>query len=130
MILAKMSRDKKEVTRKILTDHLNQAHGGFGLQGRRRRVANQNYLLGISEHQKLTHSSIFNVLNQEGQEVFAWTTSWGVSTRLIGGLIMTHSDDDGLVLPPRLAPRHVVIIPIFRGDDERSEVLGLSLIHI
>ena len=51
----------------------------------------------------------------------AWTTSWGVSTRLIGGLIMTHADDDGLVLPPRLAPSHVVIIPItFKADDPEA----------
>ena len=62
-------------------------------------------------------------LDQNGQEVFAWTTSWGVSTRLVGGLIMTHGDDDGLVLPPRLAPTHVVIIPIFRNDDERTAVM-------
>ena len=62
--------------------------------------------------------------NQEGQEVYAWTTSWGVSTRLVGGLIMTHSDDDGLVLPPKLAPAHVVIMPIYKTDEERAEVLA------
>ena len=62
--------------------------------------------------------------NQEGEEVFAWTTSWGVSTRLVGGLIMTHSDDDGLVLPPKLAPSHVVILPIYKNDEERDTVLA------
>ena len=62
--------------------------------------------------------------NQEGQEVYAWTTSWGVSTRLVGGLIMTHSDDDGLVLPPKLAPSHAVILPMYKNDDERATVLA------
>lgn len=57
------------------------------------------------------------------EEEYAWTTSWGVSTRLIGGLIMAHSDDDGLVLPPRIAPQHVVILPIYRNEEERTAVL-------
>ncbi len=53
-----------------------------------------------------------------------WTTSWGVSTRLIGALIMTHGDDDGLVLPPRLAPKHVVIVPIWRKPEEEASVMA------
>jgi prolyl-tRNA synthetase len=52
-----------------------------------------------------------------------WTTSWGISSRLIGALIMAHSDDEGLVLPPRLAPTQVVVVPIYRNDEERSTVL-------
>jgi prolyl-tRNA synthetase len=53
-----------------------------------------------------------------------WTTSWGVSTRLIGALIMTHSDDEGLVVPPRLAPTQVVVVPIYKTDEERTKVLA------
>ena len=64
-----------------------------------------------------------NFSAESGEQEYAWTTSWGVSTRLIGGLVMTHSDDDGLVLPPKLAPAHVVILPIYRDDDERAVVL-------
>ena len=51
---------------------------------------------------------------------YVWATSWGVSTRLIGGLVMTHSDDEGLVLPPRIAPIQVVIVPIYKGDDQKA----------
>jgi prolyl-tRNA synthetase len=60
--------------------------------------------------------------NKEGKLEHVWGTSWGVSTRLIGGLIMAHSDDDGLILPPKLAPIHVVIIPIFKNDEELARV--------
>jgi len=71
-------------------------------------------------------SKTFNIqyLSAEGKEEFAWTTSWGVSTRLIGGLIMTHSDDDGLILPPKLAPLHVVILPILHKETDREEILN------
>lgn len=51
---------------------------------------------------------------------YVWATSWGVSTRLIGGLVMTHSDDEGLVLPPRIAPLQVVIVPIFKGEEQKA----------
>ena len=60
---------------------------------------------------------------ESGQEEYAWNTSWGVSTRMVGGLIMTHGDDSGLILPPRIAPIQVVIVPIYRKDEERAIVL-------
>jgi prolyl-tRNA synthetase len=67
----------------------------------------------------------FNVQFQskEGRLDYVWQTSWGVSTRLIGGLIMSHSDDKGLVLPPNLAPVKAVLVPIYRKDEEKSPVL-------
>ena len=61
-------------------------------------------------------------LSKEGKQEYVWATSWGVSTRLIGGLIMTHSDDKGLILPPSVAPKKVVIVPVFRSDDEKTLV--------
>ena len=62
----------------------------------------------------------------EGKREHAWATSWGVSTRLVGGLIMTHSDDNGLVVPPRLAPIHVVICPLGKSDAERGPSIEAS----
>ncbi len=69
---------------------------------------------------------------EDGREEYAWNTSWGVSTRLVGGMVMTHGDDNGLVVPPRLAPVQVVIVPILRGDDtgpvlEKAEELRARL---
>lgn len=61
-------------------------------------------------------------LNQENKPEYAWATSWGVSTRLMGALIMTHSDDNGLVLPPALAPLQVVIVPIWKTDEQLAAI--------
>jgi prolyl-tRNA synthetase len=63
---------------------------------------------------------------KEGKLDYVWQTSWGVSTRLIGGLIMTHSDNKGLVLPPKMAPTKAVIVPIFKNDQERSLVMEVA----
>jgi prolyl-tRNA synthetase len=60
--------------------------------------------------------------SKEGKQEYVWATSWGVSTRLIGGLIMTHSDDFGLVLPPKLAPIQVVIVPIYKGEEQLEAI--------
>src|SRR5271156_699272 len=70
----------------------------------------------------------FNVQFQssEGKLDYVWQTSWGVSTRLVGGLIMTHSDDKGLVLPPKVAPRKSVLVPIFRKEQERAQVMEVA----
>ncbi len=64
--------------------------------------------------------------SKEGKQDYVWATSWGVSTRLVGALIMTHSDDSGLVLPPNLAPFQVVIVPIYKTDEQLESIRGLS----
>ncbi|HZF66120.1 MAG TPA: proline--tRNA ligase [Chitinophagaceae bacterium] len=61
-------------------------------------------------------------LSRENKQEYVWATSWGVSTRLIGALVMAHSDDDGLVLPPRIAPIQVVIVPIYKGDEQKKKI--------
>ena len=89
------------------------------MQDRKALQAGTSHFLGqnFSKAQEIMFQA------ENGERQYAWTTSWGVSTRLVGALIMTHSDDDGLVLPPRLAPDQIVILPIYRDDSQRSEVL-------
>ncbi len=72
--------------------------------------------------QNFAKASEIKFQNRKGEIEYAWTTSWGISTRLIGALIMAHSDDNGLVLPPRIAPAQAVIIPIYRNEDEHKAV--------
>ncbi|HJT78409.1 MAG TPA: proline--tRNA ligase [Gemmataceae bacterium] len=86
------------------------------MQDRRALQAGTSHFLG----QNFAKAFDVQFQNPEGQLEYAWATSWGVSTRLVGALVMTHSDDQGLVLPPRLAPIHVVIVPIFRKPEERA----------
>lgn len=73
--------------------------------------------------QHFSHACDIQFTDESGQKNHAWTTSWGVSTRLIGALIMAHSDDDGLILPPRLAPMQVIILPILHGEETRTSIL-------
>jgi len=89
------------------------------MQDGRALQAGTSHYLG----QNFARASNVQFQSSAGQMEFAHTTSWGVSTRLIGALIMTHADDDGLVLPPRLAPLHVVIVPILRDEAARAAVL-------
>ena len=79
---------------------------------------------GTSHYLGQNFAKAFDVkfANAEGKQEFVWGTSWGVSTRLMGALVMTHSDDNGLVLPPNLAPIQVVIVPIFRTDEEFTSI--------
>src|SRR5687768_853449 len=79
---------------------------------------------GTSHFLGQNFANAFNVqfTSKEGKLEYVWGTSWGVSTRLMGALIMAHSDDDGLILPPKLAPIHVVIVPIFKTDEEQKNI--------
>ena len=88
------------------------------MQDRKALQAGTSHFLG----QNFSKAQEIKFQSQTGNIEFAWTTSWGVSTRLVGALIMTHSDDDGLILPPKLAPTHIVITPIYK-DDSRTQVL-------
>lgn len=89
------------------------------MQDRKALQAGTSHFLG----QNFSKSQNIKFLNNQEQEEFAWTTSWGASTRLIGGLIMTHSDDDGLVLPPKIAPLHIVILPVLHKEETKATVL-------
>jgi prolyl-tRNA synthetase len=90
------------------------------MQDKKALQSGTSHFLGLN----FARASNIKFQNKEGREEYAWTTSWGVSTRLIGALIMAHSDDNGLVLPPRISPLHVVIVPIYRDKNEHKEVMG------
>ena len=89
------------------------------MQDRKALQAGTSHFLG----QNFSRASGIKFQDKTEQEQYAWTTSWGVSTRLIGALIMSHGDDDGLRVPPRIAPTHAVILPIYRDDEGRAKVM-------
>jgi len=90
------------------------------MQDRKALQAGTSHFLG----QNFAKASQIKFQTPEETEAYAWTTSWGASTRLIGGVIMTHGDDDGIILPPKVASAHVVLMPIFRKDAERPQVMA------
>ncbi len=90
------------------------------VQDRKAIQAGTSHFLG----QNFSRASGIKFQTRDGKEEFGWTTSWGMSTRMIGTLIMAHGDDDGLILPPRIAPTHVVIIPITPKDETRAAVMA------
>ncbi len=81
-----------------------------------------------SHHLGQNFAKAFNIqyLDENNEQKFCWTTSWGLSTRMVGAIVMAHGDDTGLRLPPNLAPIQVVIVPIFRGDDEQGPVMAAA----
>jgi prolyl-tRNA synthetase len=89
------------------------------MQDRKALQAGTSHFLG----QNFSKTCGIKFQGVDGKEEFGWTTSWGVSTRLIGGMIMTHSDDDGLIVPPKVAPTQIVILPVTPKEETRVEVL-------
>ena len=89
------------------------------MQDRKALQAGTSHFLG----QNFAKASEIKFLSAEGKQEYGWTTSWGVSTRLVGALLMTHADDDGMVLPPRLAPTHVVILPVIHKEESKADVM-------
>ncbi len=88
---------------------------------------NKSIQAGTSHHLGQNFAKAFGVQYQtaEGGLEYAWNTSWGVSTRLVGGLVMTHGDDVGIVCPPKLAPTQVVVVPIYKSEAERATVMAV-----
>ncbi|HSV61955.1 MAG TPA: His/Gly/Thr/Pro-type tRNA ligase C-terminal domain-containing protein, partial [Chthoniobacterales bacterium] len=89
------------------------------VQDRKAIQAGTSHFLG----QNFSRASGIQFQTRDGKQEFGWTTSWGMTTRMIGTLIMMHADDDGLVLPPRIAPTHIVIVPITPKEETRAAVL-------
>ncbi len=89
------------------------------MQDKKALQAGTSHFLGLN----FAKAANIKFQNDQGFEEYAWTTSWGVTTRLIGALIMAHSDDDGLVLPPKISPLHLVIVPIYRNTEEQKSVM-------
>jgi len=92
------------------------------MQDRKALQGGTSHFLG----QNFARASEIKFQSAKETEEYAWTTSWGVSTRLIGGVIMTHGDDDGIILPPKIASSHVVLIPIIRKAEDRSKVMEFT----
>ena len=93
------------------------------MQDRKALQSGTSHFLG----KNFAKASEIKFQNRNGEMEYAWTTSWGVSTRLIGALIMAHSDDNGLVLPPKIAPSHIAIIPIYKNDEEKQIVMDFAI---
>ena len=89
------------------------------MQDRKALQAGTSHFLG----QNFSKACGIKFQGKDGKEEFGWTTSWGVSTRLIGGMIMTHADDDGLIVPPKVAPTQIAILPVTPKEDSRQLVL-------
>ena len=92
------------------------------MQDKKALQAGTSHFLG----QNFARASEIKFQSREEKEEYAWTTSWGSSTRLIGGVIMTHGDDDGIILPPKVASAHVVLMPIFRKPEDREHVMAFT----
>jgi prolyl-tRNA synthetase len=89
------------------------------VQDRKAIQAGTSHFLG----QNFARASNIRFQNREGKEEFGWTTSWGMSTRMVGTVVMTHGDDDGVILPPRIAPTHIMILPVAPKGDSRTQIL-------
>ena len=92
------------------------------VQDRKAIQAGTSHFLG----QNFSRSSGIRFQTRDGKQEFGWTTSWGVTTRMVGTVIMMHGDDDGLVLPPRIAPTHIVILPVTPKPETRDAVLSAA----
>ena len=90
------------------------------VQDRKAIQAGTSHFLG----QNFSRASGIQFQNREGKQEFGWTTSWGMSTRLVGTVVMVHADDDGVVLPPRIAPTQIVILPIIPKEETRATILA------